>query len=316
MVETGWFPHFTILILFCTIVYPPDTFTLHPLWKNWMHIYACSVLASFLFALPLEKTPCCMASTASILVSFRVLGTCAVFWIASLFVKKGNRPMQGCSFSRAVVLGLILNQCPVSGGIATHISRQCQYWDDRHTDNHFDTFCFYILKEPVTWKKILGIAIGCAGALMLIMTSVNRATAKWETFGATSLSSRHRHFIPLPHSFTNFTKRYSVFTANNLVILWALSLSGRSRSGTCPIPTLPLATCIRVDGDGICHHFRDIPGLSDYLESTENTHPDHCEHLQLCATHCGGGSQRVDGHRSLQVEPGRPSCRLLRRLAD
>ena len=39
-----------------------------------------------------------------------------------------------------------------------------------------------ILREPITSKKVVGVLLGCSGAVMLILTSA--AAAKWVTFAA------------------------------------------------------------------------------------------------------------------------------------
>ena len=37
---------------------------------------------------------------------------------------------------------------------------------------------FFILKEPITWKKALGVLMGCAGACIIILTSATAGNAK------------------------------------------------------------------------------------------------------------------------------------------
>ena len=76
------------------------------------------------------------------------------------------------SFAVAAIFGLTLNQC-------------CFIIEQSYTspsNASIETtslpifamiLAFIILKEPLTWKKFSGIFIGCAGALMLILTSAS-----------------------------------------------------------------------------------------------------------------------------------------------
>jgi EamA-like transporter family. len=84
---------------------------------------------------------------------------------------------------------------------------------------------FLILKEHVTWKKILGIIIGFTGALMLIMTSAksgdDRVGNIWGDLIVIASQIFYSLFLIL---FTNFTKKYSVFTANKWLFLWGTIL--------------------------------------------------------------------------------------------
>jgi len=159
------------------------------------------------------------------LISFRVLGTCIIFWTASLFVKKEIVPLKDkFLFAGAAVLGLILNQCLFMVGLQLTSPGNASI-ETTATPIITMILSFLILKESVTWKKVIGIAIGCTGALMLIMTSVKAGDGKvgniWGDFIVIASQTFYSLFLIL---FTNFTKKYSVFTANKWLFLWGTIL--------------------------------------------------------------------------------------------
>ena len=106
------------------------------------------------------------------LVMFRILGGATLFWLASLFVQKENVCRKDIFlFMLAAILGLICNQCcytiglsftsPINAGIIT---------------TTMPIFALIlsalILKEPITPKKAIGVALGFSGAVLLISTSL------------------------------------------------------------------------------------------------------------------------------------------------
>ena len=192
-----------------------------------LNAHLCMLCACIFWGLlsPLGKDAMLHGIDSIDLVSFRVLGTCAVFWIASLFVKKETVPCRdNFLFAGAAVLGLILNQCLFLVGLQLTSPANASI-ETTATPIITLILSFFILKEPVTWKKILGIAIGCAGALMLIMTSVKSGDGKvgniWGDLIVITSQTFYSLFLIL---FTNFTKRYSVFTANKWLFLWGTVL--------------------------------------------------------------------------------------------
>jgi drug/metabolite transporter (DMT)-like permease len=172
-----------------------------------------------------ERMPCFMASTASTSYHSVYWGTCIVFWIASLFVKKEVVPLKDkLLFAGAAVLGLLLNQCLFMVGLQLTSPANASI-ETTATPIITMLLSFFILKESVTWKKVLGIAIGCAGALMLILTSVKSGDGKvgniWGDLIVIASQTFYSLFLIL---FTNFTKKYSVFTANKWLFLWGTIL--------------------------------------------------------------------------------------------
>lgn len=114
-----------------------------------------------------------MAGVVSPLVvtDMRITGAMILFWVASFFQKPehvGHKDL--ARLFGAALLGIVLNQgCFIFGvslsslGDASIITTSMPLWAM--------LLAAFILKEPITGKKVLGIAAGACGALMLIMGS-------------------------------------------------------------------------------------------------------------------------------------------------
>lgn len=106
-----------------------------------------------------------------LITDMRIAGAMILFWIASFFQKPEhvNHKDMARLFG-ASLLGIVFNQgCFIFGvslsspGDASIITTSMPLWAM--------LLAAIILKEPITGKKVLGIAAGAAGALMLIMGS-------------------------------------------------------------------------------------------------------------------------------------------------
>ena len=158
------------------------------------------------------------------LVSLRVLGGAILFWITSLFTPRETISRKHIALlCLAAVFGLVGNQCcftiglsltsPVNAGIVT-------------TTMPISALLLsaLILKEPITLRKALGVALGCCGAVLLVMTSVRTAT------GATGMGDLRGDLLCFAAqiSYTIYltvfgwlAKRYSIFTVNKWMFLSA-----------------------------------------------------------------------------------------------
>lgn len=106
-----------------------------------------------------------------VLTNLRVGGAMILFWIASLFGKQehvSSKDMISLFF--ASLFAIVLNQGSFIFGVsltspadASIITTSMPLWAM--------ILAAYILKEPITGKKVLGIACGAGGALLLIVGS-------------------------------------------------------------------------------------------------------------------------------------------------
>ena len=100
----------------------------------------------------------------------RILFACVAFWITSLFTKKEKVEKKdlyrlifcgilGIAFNQALFLGGLNKSFPVDASILT----TC-------TPMMVMILAFFILKEPITWKKAGGVIIGSVGVYLLIFS--------------------------------------------------------------------------------------------------------------------------------------------------
>lgn len=111
------------------------------------------------------------AVTPLVLTDLRIFGAMVLFWITSFFQKPEHVNHKDLILLfGAALLGIVFNQgCFIFGvgmtspGDASIITTSMPLWAM--------VLAAFILKEPVTGKKILGIAAGATGALLLILGS-------------------------------------------------------------------------------------------------------------------------------------------------
>nr|MBP7471622.1 EamA family transporter [Prevotella sp.] len=159
------------------------------------------------------------------MVSFRVLGGAVLFWIASFFVKSEHVPIKdiillGC----AGIFGLVCNQCLFTIGLSL-----TSPIDASIVTTTMPIFAmilsFFILKEPITIKKSLGVFIGCCGAIILILSSATAVSDKVGNIsGDLMCLGAELAFALYLSLFNNLVKKYSVFTVNKWMFLWATLL--------------------------------------------------------------------------------------------
>ena len=134
------------------------------------HLCMFGACAAWGLMAPLGKDAMLHGISGLDLVSFRVVGAAACFWLTSLLSRKQENvpPHDLLLFFFAGMLAIVFNQCcftiglsitsPVNASIVT-------------TTLPIVTMVLaaLFLKEPVTNKKVIGIFCGAVGALLLIM---------------------------------------------------------------------------------------------------------------------------------------------------
>ena len=158
------------------------------------------------------------------LVSFRVLGGAILFWLASLLAPRERVvPRDRVLFVGAAIFGLVCNQCcftiglsltsPINAGIVT---------------TTMPIFALIlsalILREPITQQKALGVALGCCGAFLLIWSSAQAsgsALQLGDIRGDLLCVGGQVSYALYLTIFGKLAKKYSVFTVNKWMFLWA-----------------------------------------------------------------------------------------------
>ena len=112
------------------------------------------------------------------LVSLRVAGAALLFWTASLFTRHEHIPVRDVfKLCGAALLGLVFNQCMFTIGLSITSPVNASI-----VTTSLPIFAmvlsFFILREPLSAKKVGGVLIGCCGAVILILSSAVAANAK------------------------------------------------------------------------------------------------------------------------------------------
>lgn len=159
------------------------------------------------------------------MVSMRVMGGAILFWLTALFTKKEKVPLRDkLLFAGAAVFGLVCNQClytiglsitsPVNSSIVT-----------TSMPIFAMVLAFLILKEPITFQKALGVFVGFCGAVILVLTSAAAVSDKvGDIRGDLMCIGAQLSFALYLSLFNKLIKRYSVFTVNKWMFLWATLL--------------------------------------------------------------------------------------------
>ena len=156
------------------------------------------------------------------MVTFRVLGGACLFWLTSLFVKHEHVPKRDkLLFAGAGLFGLVFNQCCYTIGLSITSPINASI-----VTTSMPIFAMVlsalILKEPLTGKKACGVLMGCSGALILILTSAQAVSDKvGDIRGDLLCLTAQFSFALYLALFNPLIKRYSVFTVNKWMFLWA-----------------------------------------------------------------------------------------------
>ena len=190
-----------------------------PLFAHLCLFFACAFWG---LMAPLGKDAMTHGFTGLDMVTFRVAGGAVLFWLTSLFLPKEHVPKKDLLLLiGAAVFGLVTNQCcytiglsitsPVNASIVT-----------TSMPIFAMLLAFLILKEPITLKKAGGVALGCAGAVTLIVTSAAATSSKVGDIRGDLLCLGAQFSFALYLSlFSKMIRRYSVITVNKWMFTYA-----------------------------------------------------------------------------------------------
>ena len=192
-----------------------------------LQAHAAMFLACLFWGLmaPLGKDAMSHGIDGITMVSFRVAGGAALFWLTSLFTRKEHVPRKDVlRFVGAAVFGLVCNQCcftiglsltsPINASIVT-----------TSMPIFAMVFSAIILKEPITGKKATGVLMGCSGALILILTSAAATNrVQGDIRGDLLCLAAQFSYAFYLSLFNPLVRRYSVITVSKWMFFWATLL--------------------------------------------------------------------------------------------
>ncbi len=165
------------------------------------------------------------AITPLVMTNARIFGAMVLFWLASLF-QRTERVSSGdlMRLFGAALLGIVFNQgCFIFGvsmtspGDASIITTSMPLWAM--------VLAAVILKEPITGKKVMGIAAGATGALLLILgsRSTDGTTASGSNYIAGDLLVLTAQFSYALYIvlYKNFVNKYSLLTIMKWMFTYA-----------------------------------------------------------------------------------------------
>lgn len=165
------------------------------------------------------------------MVDFRVAGACLLFWLTSLFTPREHVPWRDVlRLAGAGMLGILFNQgCFIIGvsmtspGEASLVTTTMPMW--------VMLLAWLILREPITVRKAGGIAIGAAGALILVLgNGFKGAHGSTATLGDIIVLMAQLSYALYLTLYRNFIRKYSLVTLMKWMFLSAVLVALPSSS--------------------------------------------------------------------------------------
>lgn len=162
--------------------------------------------------------------TPLVVTNLRIAGAMVLFWLVSLFMKPEHMsPKDMAKLFGASLLAIVFNQgCFITGlGMtsptnASIITTSMPLWAM--------VLAAFFLKEPITGKKIMGIAAGATGAVLLVLGGRQAAqsgavtSSIWGDLIVMTAQLSYALYIVL---FKDFVSRYSLFTVMKWMFTFA-----------------------------------------------------------------------------------------------
>lgn len=159
------------------------------------------------------------------LVSFRVLGGAVLFWITSFFVEREHIPVRDIMrLAGAGLLALVFNQCSFTIGLSITSPSNASIMATS-TPIFAMILSFLILHEPITVRKAGGVALGCIGACIIILTSASSGDSRvGNIWGDLLCVSAQLSFALYLSLFKPLISKYSLITVNKWMFTWGTVL--------------------------------------------------------------------------------------------
>ena len=159
------------------------------------------------------------------LVSFRLCGAAIAFWIASFFIKREKVPLRdkllmfvaslfAIVFNQAIFITGVSMTSPINASIVTTFLPIITM-----------VISAFYLKEPITLKKLLGVIVGGAGAVLIIISSTQldagSSASNRNLMGILLVFMAQTSYAIYFVFFKNFVDKYSPITLMKWMFLFA-----------------------------------------------------------------------------------------------
>ena len=188
----------------------------------WGHVLLFVAAAFFGGNAPMVKDLAKHGVSAIAVADFRSVGAAVAFWVASFFVKRGREsvplPVVGKLFI-ASILSIILNQVLFTVGISYTSPVNATIMATMLPIIAM-IFSALIIKERITLPKVVGLVIGLAGALLLVLGSgrgVGGGGLKGDVMCLVAQACVGFYMVV----FSGMIHRYSVFTLMKWMFLFS-----------------------------------------------------------------------------------------------
>ena len=155
------------------------------------------------------------------LSSFRMFGSMILFWIISIFVKSSKVAfIDHFKLMGASLLGIVINQTFFILGVghtspanASILATSMPLWAM--------LLSAFILKDPLTKRKILGLVIGSVGAISLILSSSTSASEQSSFVGDIFVVLAQISYASYVVLYTKFIHKYPILTIMKWMFTYA-----------------------------------------------------------------------------------------------
>ena len=152
---------------------------------------------------------------------FRMGGAAILFWIASLFCRREKVPVRDILLLFAASLfGVQLNQVSFLIGLSMTAPVDASIVATTVPIITMIISALY-LKEPITWKKVIGVLVGASGAIMLIMSAQSASGGESHLAGNLLCLLSAASFATYLVLFKKLIGRYSSVTLMKWMFLFA-----------------------------------------------------------------------------------------------
>ncbi|MCQ2149474.1 MAG: DMT family transporter [Bacteroidales bacterium] len=160
------------------------------------------------------------------LFTLRAAGASTLFWLLSLLLPKEKMPLSDIlKTGLASFLGLFVPQLTFLSAIRITTSIDTALFTSL-TPIWTMFVAAIFLREPISWKKVSGVALSFTGAIILIFNSVHEGGASTTSpLGLALLLLNTLSFALYLGIFRPLISRYSVVTFMKWSFLWSLAIS-------------------------------------------------------------------------------------------